>query len=206
MSSLDSQLLSRKERLAQLRNLKRKRDGDAEEGAAPESDEQDDDGEQKRPVKISQRNYDADAHAPRQGFLEPPTAKLDVPTVEEEAARIERELNESRPKAIPTADDEDTEAAAENDDERPDLVAHDEEEDENQLDPSELQPRAVNWDLKRQIADKLEILQRKTEIAINRIVRERVKAQSGVSGVEGEGAMPAGDLNKAVDSMEKQME
>ncbi|KAK9366928.1 mRNA splicing factor [Lipomyces kononenkoae] len=193
MSSLDSQVLSRKERLAQLRNLKRKREEDRYEEAEsadtqlPHEEEklevqdrvasleENEDSQQDEKVVasiLSRRNYDPESRAPLQGYLEPPTAN--IPTVEEEADRIER--------------------AAAIEDEK----LQEEKEDEADLDSSEVQPRRANWDLKRQLADKLDILRRQTDVALNRIVRERL------NGAKGTNAVPAGvDLNKAIEETEK---
>ncbi|KAK9352634.1 mRNA splicing factor [Lipomyces doorenjongii] len=195
MSSLDSQVLSRKERLAQLRNLKRKREEERQEDAGAtrnrlHEDEQPgevqdlatslEDSEDARYDEqviasiLPRRNYDPDTQAPRQGYFEPPTAS-NVPTVEEEAARIER--------------------AAAVEDEK--LQEEQGIEDEADLDSSELQPMPVNWDLKRQLTDKLEILQRQTDVALNRIVRERLNGSKGTN------VLPAGiDLNKAMEETE----
>ncbi|KAK9371909.1 mRNA splicing factor [Lipomyces chichibuensis] len=196
MSSLDSQVLSRKERLAQLRNLKRKREEERQEDAGStgnrvEEDQQQGDvqdrvtsregsedarhDEQVIASILPRRNYDPDTQAPRQGYFEPPTASS-VPTVEEEAARIEK-------------------AAAVEDEE---LQEEQGIEDEADLDSSELQPRPVNWDFKRQLTEKLEILRRQTDVALNRIVRERL------NGLKGTNALPAGvDLNRAMEETEK---
>ncbi|KAK9382675.1 mRNA splicing factor [Kockiozyma suomiensis] len=186
MSSLDSQALSRKERLAQLRNLKRKRADDAGvEKKELEHDSNNDEVSQETPEEststpssyLSKRNYDPEARAPKQGFFEPPTTT--APTVEEEAKRIENELAEKEPSPkVVEGDDEDT--------------------SKPELDVTSLRPRSANWDIKRQISDKLEILQRQTDVAINRIVRERVRSAS-----PGAGDIPAGvDLNRAMDKME----
>ncbi|KAK9495515.1 mRNA splicing factor [Lipomyces doorenjongii] len=195
MSSLDSQVLSRKERLAQLRNLKRKREEERQEDAGATRNRLHE-GEQPGEVQdlatsledsedarydeqviasiLPRRNYDPDTQAPRQGYFEPPTAS-NVPTVEEEAARIER--------------------AAAVEDEK--LQEEQGIEDEADLDSSELQPMPVNWDLKRQLTDKLEILQRQTDVALNRIVRERLNGSKGTN------VLPAGiDLNKAMEETE----
>ncbi|KAK9239567.1 mRNA splicing factor [Lipomyces kononenkoae] len=195
MSSLDSQVLSRKERLAQLRNLKRKREEtsqDEAESAATQLEREEELGQvQDRPASLEEtdearhdekvrdsilprRNYDPDSRAPLQGYFEPPTAN--VPTVEEEADRIEK--------------------AAAVEDEK--LREEQSVEDEAELDSSDTQPKRANWDLKRQLADKLEILQRQTDVALNRIVRERL------NGAKGTNSVPAGvDLNKAIEETEK---
>ncbi|KAJ8097008.1 mRNA splicing factor [Lipomyces tetrasporus] len=198
MSSLDSQVLSRKEKLAQLRNLKRKRDEARDEDGGSAGNhthvEKLDDG-QDPAIRLEgstddhnnndvgtsilpRRNYDPETRAPRQGYFEPPTANSDIPTVEEEAARIERE-------------------AAVEDDELP-VEKGSDSEVEVDSEASALQPRPANWDLKRQLADKLEILQRQTDVALNRIVRERLQGSKGTD------ALPAGlDLNKVMDETEK---
>ncbi|KAK7203828.1 mRNA splicing factor [Myxozyma melibiosi] len=195
MSSLDSQALSRKERLAQLRNLKRKREGeeqkvDGEEDTVVRGDEKDGGEVGDTASILSRRNYDPEARAPKQGFFEPPT--MTEPTVEEEAKRIEREgLGEHSSEEKPEANSDDNNNSEGEEGEESTAA-------QSELDVSSLRPRAANWDIKRQIASKLEILQRQTDVAINRIVRERVRSAS-----PGASAIPAGvDLNKAMDKIE----
>ncbi|KAK9461816.1 mRNA splicing factor [Lipomyces oligophaga] len=185
MSSLDSQVLSRKERLAQLRTLKRKRDGENQNqnengrplDIAPEHEKVENTDSEKIENKpeliLSRRNYDPEAGAPKQGFLEPPTANL--VTVEDESRRLEAEALEK------------TESG---------------EGESAQLDLTTLQPRPANWDIKQQLLEKLQILEQQTDISINRILRERLRglSPSDTGGVN----MPAGvDLNKAIERTEK---
>ena len=42
------------------------------------------------------------------------------------------------------------------------------------MDITALQPRRANWDLKRDIQEKLDLLDRRTDVAINKIVKERL--------------------------------
>ncbi|XP_023024565.2 coiled-coil domain-containing protein 12 [Leptinotarsa decemlineata] len=49
----------------------------------------------------------------------------------------------------------------------------------DQLDVTSLAPRKPNWDLKRDVAKKLEKLEHKTQKAIAELIRERLRASSG---------------------------
>lgn len=51
-------------------------------------------------------------------------------------------------------------------------------EKQRQLDVESLQPKKANWDLKRDIEPKLAILKVKTDAAIAKLVRERIKDQN----------------------------
>lgn len=98
---------------------------------------------------FSGRNYDVETRAPRMGFLAPPSFGQE--TVEETAARIA----------------EDTKAMAEKE------VAND-----KPIDLFNLLPKKANWDLKRDAAKKLERLNHKTEIAIAKLVRQRMDEEN----------------------------
>lgn len=146
-TSLGAAADERKARLAKLKSLKRKQPDD--EIAAPEST---------RPpsppaapdvakLHLSGRNYDPEARGPKLGFEAPPTLNLEKPTLEEQAALIEQEVKE-------TAEEED---------------------DDKGIDLFKLQPKKPNWDLKRDLEKKLEILNVRTENAIARLVRERIE-------------------------------
>jgi coiled-coil domain-containing protein 12 len=137
----------RKARLAQLKNLKRKQPAD--EIVAPESERS-----ATPPAEIdiatlhlSGRNYDAETRGPKLGFEAPPTLGMEGPTLEEQAALVEEE---TRRKAAEDA----------NDDQGIDLF--------------KLQPKKPNWDLKRDLEKKLEVLNVRTDNAIARLVRERI--------------------------------
>ncbi|KAK9476615.1 mRNA splicing factor [Lipomyces japonicus] len=204
MSSLDLQALSRKERLAQLRNLKRKRpEGGSEgteQGVVHESDSKTADNSKEEADSGAEsifirRNYDPETRAPKQGFFEPPTATLDVPTVEQEAARIEQSISKDSVNSSSIVDDGSSILERE---EQAEKKEGEQDEGDEELDITTLQPKRANWDLKRQIQSQLDMLQRQTDVAINRIVRERIKNTKVDS-------VPAGiDLSKAVDQREEE--
>jgi coiled-coil domain-containing protein 12 len=137
----------RKARLAKLKNLKRKQPAD--EVVAPESERS-----ASPPAEIdiatrhlSGRNYDAEARGPKLGFEAPPTLSMEGPTLEEQAALVEEE---TRAKAAENA------------------------KDDQGIDLFKLQPKKPNWDLKRDLEKKLEVLNVRTDNAIARLVRERI--------------------------------
>ncbi|KAG8169175.1 hypothetical protein KVR01_001924 [Diaporthe batatas] len=152
----------RKARLAKLKSLKRKQPED--EIAPPESDriaspapqaaealgvdaESDKDEDVSRKY-LSGRNYDAETKGPKLGFEAPPTLGPEDQTLEEQAAELEAEVR--RKAAEDAADD-------------------------RGIDLFKLQPKKPNWDLKRELDKKLEILNVRTDNAIARLVRERLQ-------------------------------
>jgi coiled-coil domain-containing protein 12 len=137
----------RKARLAKLKNLKRKQPTD--EIVAPESERS-----ASPPAEIevatrhlSGRNYDPETRGPKLGFEAPPTLALQGPTLEEQAALVEQETREK--------------------------AANDAKDDQG-IDLFKLQPKKPNWDLKRDLEKKLEVLNVRTDNAIARLVRERI--------------------------------
>ncbi|KAI1812534.1 cwf18 pre-mRNA splicing factor-domain-containing protein [Poronia punctata] len=137
----------RKARLAKLKTLKRKQPTD--EIVAPESERS-----PSLPAEadisariLSGRNYDAEARGPKLGFEAPPTLGMEGPTLEEQAAIVEAE---TRRKAAEDA------------------------KDDQGIDLFKLQPKKPNWDLKRDLEKKLEVLNVRTDNAIARLVRERI--------------------------------
>lgn len=152
MSSLDASAAKRKERLAQLKSLKRKQDESAEQSDSKPADEEDASvssvSNSIGKVKLSGRNYDVEAKAPKTGFMEPPSANQE--TVEEKAARLAEEARKQAEEA---------------------------EKESKQIDLFSLQPKKPNWDLKRDVEKKLERLNARTDRAIAHLVRERIKAQ-----------------------------
>ncbi|KAK5077137.1 hypothetical protein LTS08_006174 [Lithohypha guttulata] len=96
---------------------------------------------------ISGRNYDVTAKGPKLGFEQQPDSRHE--TVEEEAQRIAA-------------------AAAEQ-------AAKDEEEAQKGLDLFKLQPKKPNWDLKRDLAERMKVVDVKTQNAIAKLVRERIQ-------------------------------
>lgn len=139
-NTLESQAASRKERLAQLRSLKRKAEGQSVE-------EQEDDKQRRQNEKeevFIGRNYDEKNRAPKVGFEEAPTEGQE--TVELVAEELEQDaLNKLTSRS--TAE----------------------------LELSSLQPKSVNWDLKRDLESKLSILDARTDNAIIRMVKDRLQ-------------------------------
>ncbi|KAI0456951.1 cwf18 pre-mRNA splicing factor-domain-containing protein [Xylaria acuta] len=137
----------RKSRLAKLKTLKRKQPGD--EIVAPESERlASPPAEADVATKhLSGRNYDAEARGPKLGFEAPPTLGMEGPTLEEQAALVEEE---ARKKAAEDA------------------------KDDQGIDLFKLQPKKPNWDLKRDLDKKLEVLNVRTDNAIAKLVRERI--------------------------------
>ncbi|KEY64999.1 hypothetical protein S7711_07339 [Stachybotrys chartarum IBT 7711] len=169
-TSLGAATDERKARLAKLKNLKRKQPADevlAPESEQPASPSQEPDVSR---LHLSGRNYDPETRGPKLGFEAPPTLNLEQPTLEEQAAEVEAEIKQK---------------AAE------DAL------DEKGIDLFKLQPKKPNWDLKRDLEKKLEILNVRTDNAIAKLVRERItgaqKAAQKTTDVEnarmdGEGA------------------
>ncbi|KAI0879136.1 cwf18 pre-mRNA splicing factor-domain-containing protein [Hypoxylon argillaceum] len=137
----------RKARLAKLKSLKRKQPADevvASESERPASPPAEFDITTRH---LSGRNYDAETRGPKLGFEAPPTLGMAGPTLEEQAALVEEE---TRAKAAENA------------------------KEDQGIDLFKLQPKKPNWDLKRDLDKKLEVLNVRTDNAIARLVRERI--------------------------------
>ncbi|KAK0613488.1 cwf18 pre-mRNA splicing factor-domain-containing protein [Immersiella caudata] len=165
----------RKARLARLKSLKRKQP----EPSGPEQDDDDapthDTSEATAPsppstdvarMHLSGRNYDPETRGPKLGFEAPPTLALANPTLEEQAADLEEE---SRRQAAM------------------------DEQDEKGIDLFKLQPKKPNWDLKRELNQKMEVLNVRTDNAIARMVKERLTAKKAAAAGAGGGADGAAD-------------
>lgn len=154
-ASLDAAATERKARLAKLRSLKRKQ--------PPTDSEDPDTSELPPPIPteasqspiadpttqyLSGRNYDPETRGPKLGFESAPNA--DQETLEDRAEAI----------AVETKEKEERERR-----------------EEKPIDLFTLQPKKPNWDLKRDVARKMEVLNARTENAIARLVRERVEGQ-----------------------------
>lgn len=154
-ASLDAAATERKARLAKLRSLKRKQ--------PPTDPEDPDTSELPHPIPtevspspiadpttqyLSGRNYDPETRGPKLGFESAPNA--DQETLEDRAEAI----------AVETKEKEERERR-----------------EEKPIDLFTLQPKKPNWDLKRDVARKMEVLNARTENAIARLVRERVEGQ-----------------------------
>lgn len=151
-TSLGAAADERKARLAKLKSLKRKQPSD--EVSAPESPRRSPPGTPDvAKLHLSGRNYDPETKGPKLGFEAPPTLSLEKPTLEEQAAEVEADIRKK---------------------------AQEEEEDEKGVDIFKLQPKKPNWDLKRDLDKKLDILNVRTDNAIAALVRERIgQAQKG---------------------------
>ncbi len=140
--SLESQSQQRKERLARLKNLKRK-DGGSES-------EEPNGGLSLLPG----RNFDVTSRDAKFGYNENPSENME--TVEKEALKLmEREREQREADALKV-----------------------------DLDLDSIQPKRVNWDLKRDAEDKLAILKKRTDVAISKLVRQRLSSPKDQSGVE----------------------
>lgn len=171
----------RKARLAKLKSLKRKQPED--EIAPPESDriaspapqaaeapgtEAHNEGQEEDEVSrkyLSGRNYDAETKGPKLGFEAPPTLGPEDQTLEEQAAELEAEV---RRKAAEDAGDD------------------------RGIDLFKLQPKKPNWDLKRELDKKLEVLNVRTDNAIARLVRQRLQEKK-VEAQNKDGRLADGD-------------
>jgi coiled-coil domain-containing protein 12 len=153
----------RKARLAQLKSLKRKLPNEHEDEAQPNAAKSprydgpshaDDDAEEATPEDsvtakyLSGRNYDPVTKGAKLGFESTPAATH--PTLESQAAAL----------AVDTK-----------------RQAEEEEKADKPLDLFKLQPKKPNWDLKRDLERKLEVLDVRTNNAIAKIVRERIASQ-----------------------------
>lgn len=194
-ASLSAAADERKARLAKLKSLKRKQpdeDGparDAEEagGGQPEAITTTSSSEQQQQqqraasppeadvarLHLSGRNYDPETRGPKLGFEQAPTAGMDGPTLEEQAAEVEAEVRKA---------------------------ARDNEAADKGIDLFKLQPKKPNWDLKRELDKKMEVLNVRTDNAIARLVRDRLAAQkaaaaAGASSSSADGG--AGELEGA---------
>lgn len=149
LNTLSAASDDRKSRLANLRNLKRKQPTD--DTAEPESQNEPSPLGEKdlASLHLSGRNYDAETRGPKLGFDAAPSVGAGKQTLEEQAADIESEVKQQ---------------------------ADDEEKADKGIDLFKLQPKKPNWDLKRDLERKLEVLNTRTDNAIARLVHERIKA------------------------------
>lgn len=161
-ASLDAASTERKARLAQLKSLKRKQPGSEISGDQhSQSPSEASNPEHQSSVTakyISGRNYDLIARGPKLGFEAPPNENQE--TLEDRATQI--------------ADDAHRQAEQEEKDEKP-------------IDLFRLQPKKPNWDLKRDVARKMERLNLRTDNAIARLVRERIEGTKKKAQENGEG-------------------
>lgn len=154
-TSLDAAATERKARLAKLASLKRKQppnNEDEESAISAEAEQSSTSFSDPTKKHLSFRNYDPESRGPKLGFEAPPVA-ADQETLEKRAARLAAETKHQEEK-------EETEKAG-----------------GKGIDLFDLQPRKPNWDLKRDLARKMEVLQQRTDNAVARLVRERLGEQ-----------------------------
>lgn len=186
--NLSSAAEDRKARLAALKSLKRKQPSEPTETDDNTPTEQDSAQEQLQDVSsiiLSGRNYDAATRAPKLGFENDPSAQEN--TLESKA----QELAEATKKQAEQEDQQDA-----------------------PLDLFKLQPKKPNWDLKRDLDRKLDILNVRTDNAIAKLVRQRIAAAqadkrkaTGVTNTEGEAVgMEGAELLEATNLREKEDE
>lgn len=185
-TSLDAAATERKARLARLKSLKRKQSdtpNEVNESATPSEDLPTTTGAGKdipsvTTTFLSGRNYDTTTRGPKLGFEQAPTE--DQETLEDRAAQIAEE----------TARQADQEAR-----------------EDKPIDLFKLQPKKPNWDLKRDLAKKMEILDVRTDNAIARLVRERIEGAKKKSGAqEGEFGMRGEELVEGMHVREREAE
>jgi len=163
ITTLTAATQDRKARLAQLKSLKRKAPPTTEDDETTPRENTILKTEQPEPPSIaskllSGRNYDPETRGPKLGFETAPDEGQ--VTVEEQARLLAEETKEQAEK---------------------------EALDDKPLDLFKLQPKKPNWDLKRDLEKKLEILNVRTENAIAKIVRERITKAQEVAKKKGAG-------------------
>lgn len=146
-ATLDAAATERKSRLAKLASLKRKQPEPETLTEAQAGDEEvGDAAPDVTATYLSGRNYDAETRGPKLGFEQDPLdGKI---TLEEQAGDIAKETAEK---------------------------ANEDEEADQPIDLFKLQPKKPNWDLKRDLDEKMKVLNVRTENAIARLVRQRIE-------------------------------
>lgn len=170
LNTLSAASEDRKARLAKLRGLKHKQPND--EAAAPQPEPEPSQPQEPDVARqhLSGRNYDFETKGPKLGFEHMPNEGLDKPTLEEQAAEVEAEVRQQ---------------------------AADEAHDDKGIDLFKLQPKKPNWDLKRNLEKKTEILNVRTDNAISRLVRERITAAQKAARKSADAEVSAGDAESA---------
>ena len=148
-TSLDAAATERKVRLARLASLKRKHSPNEDEDAPPESTKSQKftPQDENDHPHLKGRNYDPETRGPKLGFETAPNEGQE--TLEDRAAAL-------------------AEAAK---------LQEEKERNDKPLDLFTLQPKKPNWDLKRDLTRKMEILDQRTDNAIARMVRERIEGE-----------------------------
>ncbi|EAU30694.1 conserved hypothetical protein [Aspergillus terreus NIH2624] len=162
-ASLDAAATERKARLAKLASMKRKQPEPETSTEAQDKDEEMQDAANDISKKyLSGRNYDAETRGPKLGFDQTPIDGQT--TLEAQAAEIAKATAEQAKK---------------------------DEEAEQPIDLFKLQPKKPNWDLKRDLDAKLDILNVRTQNAIAKLVRQRI--QNAQRAAKAKGAASSGD-------------
>jgi len=186
----------RKSRLAQLKSLKRKqapdadeRHGDSDPSTALVRAEPGDEEPSVTSTYLSGRNFDPSTRNVKLGFDSIPIGDA-TKTLEYKAKQLALTAREEQEK---------------------------EKKEDKPLDLFKLQPKKPNWDLKRDLAEKMRALDVQTENAIAKLVRERVEAQkkeqvaSGTQATNGDGeaqqvGMQGSELVEAMHLKEREEE
>ena len=185
-ASLDAAATERKARLAKLKSLKRKQpDSYTEVDASALPDEPsataaevNDEAPSVATTYLSGRNYDPTTRGPKLGFEQAPTE--DKETLEDRAAQIAEDTNRQ---------------------------AEEEAKEDKPIDLFKLQPKKPNWDLKRDLAKKMEILDVRTDNAIARLVKERIERAKKTSGAQdGDVGMRGEELVEGMHVREREAE
>lgn len=146
-ASLDAAATERKARLAKLAALKRKQpEPETLTEARAGDDEMVDAAPEVTTTFLSGRNYDPEARGPKLGFEQAPTDGQI--TLEEQANEIAKTTAEQAQK---------------------------DEEADRPIDLFQLQPKKPNWDLRRDLDEKMKTLNVRTDNAIARLVRQRIE-------------------------------
>ena len=185
-TSLDAAATERKARLAKLKSLKRKQPDSSKDdqngSAGPTELDLTATSSKEAPsvttTYLSGRNYDPATRGPKLGFEQAPTENEE--TLEDRAAQISEETSRK---------------------------AAEEEKEDKPLDLFKLQPKKPNWDLKRDLAKKMEILNARTDNAIARLVRERIEGAKKKSvGQDGDVGMAGEELVEGMHVREREEE
>ncbi|RAL00285.1 CCDC12/cwf18 family protein [Aspergillus ibericus CBS 121593] len=164
-ASLDAAATERKARLAKLAALKRKQPEPETEPSAETpaaGDEIEDATPDVTKQYLSGRNYDAETRGPKLGFdMAPIDGQI---TVETQAAEIAKATAEQAKKN---------------------------EEGDQPIDLFKLQPKKPNWDLKRDLDEKMNVLNVRTQNAVAKLVRQRI--EDAQRAAQAHGAGPNGD-------------
>ncbi|EWC45709.1 hypothetical protein DRE_05046 [Drechslerella stenobrocha 248] len=153
--SLEAQVGSRKDRLAKLRGMKRKQEGTEAMDFTTTNRSGDDSEIDASAAILSGRNYDVEAKAPRLGYDLAPSDQRD--TLESQAASIAAEARNA---------------------------IRDEDKTDRVIDLLSIQPKKPNWDLKRDVDQRMTQLERLTNNAIAQVLRDRI-LQSQTAGAAG---------------------